>query len=65
MKFSANDKCSYDIDVVVRVDGTAEPAIASSNTVHLHDQFYHYLSDAGAAVDASNGGHVIGEAHAW
>ena len=65
MKFTANDKFSYDIDVECLVEGTVTPIIVSKNTIHLQDQFYHYLSDAGAAVDANNGGHVVGEQHTW
>lgn len=38
--FEVNNKFSYDIETIVKLDGTG---IVSENVCHLHDQVYHYL----------------------
>ena len=40
LKFQANEKFSYTISMIAKIDGTN---IASINTINLHDQQYHYL----------------------
>ena len=41
LAFAVNDRLSYDVAVQVNLDGTS---VASSQTVRLDDQMYHYLS---------------------
>jgi histone-arginine methyltransferase CARM1 len=43
LRFRANEKFSYFIDVTARIDGTN---VTTSNTINLHDQMYHYLQAA-------------------
>lgn len=41
LKFRANEKFSYFVDVSARIDGTN---VTTTNTINLHDQMYHYLT---------------------
>ena len=40
LKFKANEKFSYTISMVAKLDGTG---IQTENICNLHDQMYHYL----------------------
>jgi len=63
LKFQANVKFSYDVEVYCKVSmggGEDEKGIETRNTVFMQDQNYHYLSNPNSAVDAQGYGHAVG-----
>ena len=48
MILTANDYSSYFIDLEMSLDGTS---IGSKNTIHLHNQLYHYMSNYKSAYN--------------
>jgi histone-arginine methyltransferase CARM1 len=43
LTFKANAQFSYDVEMFAMIDGTS---VTTTNTVHLHDQLYHYLNNS-------------------
>ena len=68
LKFQANLKFSYDVDVCCREgcddgsggEGSCGGGVETRNMVYLQDQHYHYLTNQSSAVDAQGYGHAVG-----
>jgi hypothetical protein len=56
LRFKANDKFSYFIDMEAKLDNTGPVQFSTRNVINLHDQMYSYLYGSQAETQAQTQG---------